>query len=148
MITSSSLATMRWTLSSGSLLSTLMVPLPLRPHPAELHKARRLDGWPNGRRGFETRRLRATPHHEVGYFSACSASYSGLDQPPLPSLCSGSAAARNAARSGSITVLPSFLNSSASFCSDSRICFVALVAASPKTSSNTFLSASESFGQT
>src|SRR5438045_8649020 len=87
-------------------------------------------------------------HDAASHFSACSASYSAFDQPPLPSLCNGSAAARNAARSGSITVLPSFFNSSATFCSDSRICLVALAAASLKTSSNTFLSVSASVGHT
>src|SRR5438045_9728832 len=86
-------------------------------------------------------------HDAASHFSACSASYSALLQPPLPSLCSGSAAARKAARSGSITVLLSLRNSSASFCSCSRICLVALSAACVSTSSNTFLSASESFGR-
>ena len=93
----------------------MMSPAPPRPHPERAAKCARLEGWPRVR-GHGSRRaaLRGAPHHEVGYFNACSASYSACDQPPLPSLCSGSAAARNAARSTSTTVLPSLRNSSAS----------------------------------
>src|SRR5436305_12193156 len=108
-------------------------------------KAVRLEGWPDPGHGSRHVACATLLIMRSSYFIACSASYSALLQPPLPSLCSGSAAARNASRSGTITVLPSFLNSSASFCSCSRICLVALSAACVSTSSNTFLSSSYSF---
>src|SRR5262245_7785393 len=84
------------------------------------------------------------------YFSACSASYSAFDQPApaLASLCNGTAALRNASRSTSTTVLPSLRNSSASLSSDARIWSVDRALASFSTSSKTFLSASDSLGQT
>src|SRR5262245_3980685 len=82
------------------------------------------------------------------YCRACRASYSALLQPPLPSLCSGRAAARKAARSTSTTLLPSLRNSSASFCSEARIWSLAFAAASTNTSLKAFLSGSESFDQT
>ncbi len=74
----------------------------------------------------------------------CSASYSAFDQPApeAASLCSGMAAARKAARSGVTTVLPSLRNSSASFCSLSRIWFEAREAASSSTALNVAFSAS------
>src|SRR4249919_3882217 len=54
------------------------------------------------------------------YFKACSASYSAFDQPApaLASLCSGTAALRNASRSTSTTVLPSLRSWSAICCSE------------------------------
>src|SRR5260221_10771639 len=83
----------------------------------------------------------------VRYYNACSASYSARDQPApaLASLCSGIAALRNASRSTWTTVLPSLRSSSAIFCSEVRISSDALDAACARTSSNTFLSAPESF---
>src|SRR5437879_13677604 len=61
------------------------------------------------------RGVRRDTRQEPGYFSACSSSYWAWVQPAPAeaSLCSGIAALRKASRSGSTTVLPSFLNSPA-----------------------------------
>src|ERR1700751_4436550 len=89
-------------------------------------------------------------HDAATYFNACSASYSACDQPApaLASLCSGNATLRNASRSTSTTVLPSLRNSSASLSSEARIWSVDFALACFSTSSNTFLSSSDSLDQT
>src|SRR5213076_3058431 len=70
------------------------------------------------------------------YFNACNSSYWACVQPAPAeaSLCSGIAALRKASRSGSTTVLPSFLNSPARVFSEAAIASVAFEAACFSTS--------------
>ena len=110
------------------LVAGIAPPLPIFGQPVARTGAVALD--PSAASAMGSVRTAAPPPAAVRtYFSACSASYSAWLQPPLPSLCSGRAAARKAARSTSTTFLPSFLNSSASFCSEARMASVALAAA-------------------